>query len=412
MREADGNQTIAAEMLGINRNTLRRKLGRAQAAVASARNPSAGQKADPPFFGKRHLSHHEDSSAFPTRRGVVELRPRPHEARRQHPLHRRHGQAAAPTPASPSPKWPTTPASRKCSTAASRRCIRRCTAASSRAATCRARGEGHASARHRPHRPGGREPLSRSRRPSRSPAARWRTPSRTSTSAGRRWCARRRRTTRTSSVVTDPADYAPRLAELEGSGGALSDATRFTLAKKAFTHTAAYDGAIANYLTASRANTARAALPGASATCLRQGRRTCATARTRTSRRRSTATSRRRRQSASPLRAAAGQGTLLQQHRRRRRGVGVREGLRRPACVIVKHANPCGVAVARDAARRLPKGLQDRSDLGLRRHHRLQPPARRATAEAVVGQFVEVIIAPGITAEARAVFAPSRTCAC
>jgi phosphoribosylaminoimidazolecarboxamide formyltransferase/IMP cyclohydrolase len=82
------------------------------------------------------------------------------------------------------------------------------------------------------------------------------------------------------------------------------------------------------------------------------------------------------------------------------------------ACVIVKHANPCGVAVAPSAGG-LQEGLQDRPDLGLRRHHRLQLRGRRATAEAVSGQFLEVLIAPEITAEARAVFArPSRTCAC
>ena len=49
-------------------------------------------------------------------------------------------------------------------------------------------------------------------------------------------------------VVVDPADYARVLAELKASGG-ISEATRFALAKKAFAHTAAYDGAIANYLT-------------------------------------------------------------------------------------------------------------------------------------------------------------------
>jgi phosphoribosylaminoimidazolecarboxamide formyltransferase/IMP cyclohydrolase len=39
------------------------------------------------------------------------------------------------------------------------------------------------------------------------PAARWKTGSRTSTSAGRRWCARRQRTMRSWPVVTDPSDY-------------------------------------------------------------------------------------------------------------------------------------------------------------------------------------------------------------
>ena len=50
-------------------------------------------------------------------------------------------------------------------------------------------------------------------------------------------------------VVTDPGDYACVVEELRASGGEISAATRFSLAKKAFTHTARYDGAIANYLT-------------------------------------------------------------------------------------------------------------------------------------------------------------------
>ena len=49
-------------------------------------------------------------------------------------------------------------------------------------------------------------------------------------------------------IVVDPADYATVLAELEAGHGALSDATRFGLMRKAFAHTASYDGAIANWL--------------------------------------------------------------------------------------------------------------------------------------------------------------------
>ena len=55
-------------------------------------------------------------------------------------------------------------------------------------------------------------------------------------------------------IVTDPADYPALVAEMQANGGALTDATRFNLAKKAFTHTAQYDGAISNYLTALNAN--------------------------------------------------------------------------------------------------------------------------------------------------------------
>jgi len=49
-------------------------------------------------------------------------------------------------------------------------------------------------------------------------------------------------------ALVDPADYPRVLEEIRSSGG-VSDATRFALAQKVFAHTAAYDGAIANYLT-------------------------------------------------------------------------------------------------------------------------------------------------------------------
>ncbi len=50
-------------------------------------------------------------------------------------------------------------------------------------------------------------------------------------------------------VVTDPKDYSALLDEMKANDGALTLATRFSLAKKAFTHTARYDAAIANWLT-------------------------------------------------------------------------------------------------------------------------------------------------------------------
>jgi len=48
--------------------------------------------------------------------------------------------------------------------------------------------------------------------------------------------------------VTDPADYQMILGEMERTGGSLSLATRFGLARKAFAHTASYDAAISGYL--------------------------------------------------------------------------------------------------------------------------------------------------------------------
>jgi phosphoribosylaminoimidazolecarboxamide formyltransferase/IMP cyclohydrolase len=49
--------------------------------------------------------------------------------------------------------------------------------------------------------------------------------------------------------VTDPLDYSALVGELEAHGGTLGLDTRFRLMKKAFAHTAAYDGAIADFFT-------------------------------------------------------------------------------------------------------------------------------------------------------------------
>src|SRR5256885_544661 len=62
-------------------------------------------------------------------------------------------------------------------------------------------------------------------------------------------------------VVVDPADYAAVLGELRSNGLRLSDSTRFRLAQKAFSHTAAYDGAISNYLSSRDAAGGRQIFP-------------------------------------------------------------------------------------------------------------------------------------------------------
>src|SRR5688572_10662466 len=51
-------------------------------------------------------------------------------------------------------------------------------------------------------------------------------------------------------VVTDPADYGKGAEEVDATDGAIGAHTRFRLARKACSHTAAYDGAISNYLAA------------------------------------------------------------------------------------------------------------------------------------------------------------------
>ena len=151
------------------------------------------------------------------------------------------------------------------------------------------------------------------------------------------------------------------------------------LAAKAFARTAAYDAAIAE-LVRRRRSASDAAAPGdAFGGTLR--RACCATARTRISRRRFYRRRRAARPGVATAAPGAGQGALLQQHQRHRRrlraGRRVRPGRGR-AVAIIKHANPCGVGRRRRRWRRpTRKALRLRSGLGLRRHRRAQPRARR-----------------------------------
>ena len=111
--------------------------------------------------------------------------------------------------------------------------------------------DGARGARHPDDRPRRRQPLSVPRDGRASPAARSTTRSRTSTSAARRWCAPRRRTDAHVGVVVDPADYAAAARRAARERRRARRTRRaFALAQKAFAHTAAYDGAIANWLTA------------------------------------------------------------------------------------------------------------------------------------------------------------------
>ena len=113
----------------------------------------------------------------------------------------------------------------------------------------------------------------------------------------------------------------------------------------------------------------------------------------------------------------AGQGTQLQQHRRRRRGLGVCEDLRgdTPACVIVKHANPCGVAIGATQVEAYTKAWQTDPTSAFGGILAFNRPLDEATARQIGEhkQFVEVLIAPGHHATRRVPCSrPSRTCGC
>ena len=76
-----------------------------------------------------------------------------------------------------------------------------------------------------------------------------------------------------------------------------------------------------------------------------------------------------------------------------------------PACVIVKHANPCGVAVGASALEAYGKAFKTDPTSAFGGIIAFNCALDGAAAEAVAKQFVEVLIAPAISPEARAVFA-------
>ncbi|MDR3005996.1 MAG: bifunctional phosphoribosylaminoimidazolecarboxamide formyltransferase/IMP cyclohydrolase [Acidovorax sp.] len=77
-----------------------------------------------------------------------------------------------------------------------------------------------------------------------------------------------------------------------------------------------------------------------------------------------------------------------------------------PACVIVKHANPCGVAIGKDAHQAYAKAFQTDPTSAFGGIIAFNRTVDKAAAEAVVKQFVEVLMAPDFTAEALEIFKP------
>ena len=143
-------------------------------------------------------------------------------------------------------------------------------------------------------------------------------------------------------------------------------------ALEAFARTAAYDAAIVQWL-AGATSCCRSTSSSRSSAPTRR----CATARTRTSRPRAY----RRRGTTSwwdGVDAARRARALVPQLLRHRRGVAARaRSRRRPACAIIKHANPCGVAVDDELADGVPTRARVRRAFGVRRHRRAEPADRR-----------------------------------
>ncbi len=206
-------------------------------------------------------------------------------------------------------------------------------------------------------------------------------------------------------VVCDPADYAVVLAEL-GSKGEVSITTRRRLAAKAFAHTAAYDGAIAGYLSSlpwegepepqkRQAYPQFLTLAMERAYPLRYGENPHQTG----------AFYRDRGAPQGSLAAAEslGAGGKELSFNNLVDVDAALEAVREhdePAAVVVKHTNPCGVAVASDlvTAYRTAREADPVSAFG--GIVALNRPVDRATALVLAETFLECIVAPSFAADA------------
>jgi phosphoribosylaminoimidazolecarboxamide formyltransferase / IMP cyclohydrolase len=205
-------------------------------------------------------------------------------------------------------------------------------------------------------------------------------------------------------VVTDPADYEPVLKEMKAATGALGAETRLRLAQKAFSHTAQYDGAISNYLTSLEPTGGRNRFPQRlnvqfdRVQLLRYGENP--------------------HQEAAfyrDLQPAAGSLAAYRQLQGKELSYNniadadaaweCVKSFEEPACVIIKHANPCGAAVAGDSAEAYRKAFATDPTSAFGGIIAFNRRLDAATAQAVAAQFVEVVIAPGISPEAGAALA-------
>ncbi len=199
-------------------------------------------------------------------------------------------------------------------------------------------------------------------------------------------------------VVTDPADYAVVAEELSDDGG-LSSATRFRLACKAFSHTAEYDGAISNYLTALDGAgkpgefPARLNLQFDQVQTLRYGENP-------------------HQQAAFYRDPKPAPGTLANYQQLQGKELSYNniadadaawecvKSFSQTTCVIVKHANPCGVAVADQQLEAYRRAFATDPTSAFGGIIAFNREVDAATAEAVTKQFVEVLIAPSYSAAA------------
>ncbi len=205
-------------------------------------------------------------------------------------------------------------------------------------------------------------------------------------------------------VITDPADYPLLLNEISANQGAVNSASRFKFAQKAFSHTAAYDSAISNYLTAMNDDGDSSDFPATlnlnftRVEHLRYGENP--------------------HQKAAFYRDSQPvSGGLAGYHQVQGKALSYNniadtdaawecvKSFENPSCVIIKHANPCGVASADKILTAYQHAFATDPTSAFGGIIAFNQPLDEETASAVLKQFVEVIIAPQITDKAKTVLA-------
>jgi phosphoribosylaminoimidazolecarboxamide formyltransferase/IMP cyclohydrolase len=211
-------------------------------------------------------------------------------------------------------------------------------------------------------------------------------------------------------ILTDPADYPTLIAEMEANGGATTQAFRTRMAGKAYARTAAYDSAIASWFAFSPAASDEPTLfpdtlPLAfkRADTLRYGENPHQSAAIYVPQISGTA---------GVPQAKQLQGKELSYNNLNDADAALELAAefagQEPAVVIVKHANPCGVAQGGSLLSAWEAALACDSVSAFGGIVAVNTELDAATAEAISAIFTEVVIAPSVSAEAREIFAKKK----
>jgi phosphoribosylaminoimidazolecarboxamide formyltransferase / IMP cyclohydrolase len=206
-------------------------------------------------------------------------------------------------------------------------------------------------------------------------------------------------------VVVEPEDYARVLAELETQGGATTLALRTELAAKAYARTAAYDAAIGTWFADALKQQAPPwrTVAGRLAQQLRYGENPHQWA--------AFYTSGERRPGVAS--AVQHQGKELSYNNLNDTDAAFElvaefDPAASPAVAIIKHANPCGVALGATLAEAYAKALRCDPTSAYGGIIALNSTIDAAAAMEITGIFTEVVIAPDATADAKAIFAAKK----